>query len=64
MKVILSFISLPINPFTIKWLHLANDGSCKHCTSDCLFILCGSGFTCSKQYLKSCSKMLILKFSL
>ena len=49
---------------TINWLQLANDSSCKHCTSDCLLILSGSCFTCSKQYCKSCSKILILKFSL
>ena len=64
MKVIISCISSLINPFTINLLHLTNDSSCKHCTSDCPLILSGSGFKCSKQYFKSCSKILILKFSL
>ena len=45
MKVIISPISSPIKPFTINCLHLANDSSCKHCTSDCFFVLSG---TCAK----------------
>ena len=63
MKLIISSNSLLMNPFTINYLHLANDSSCKHLLSGCLLILSSSGFTCSKQYFKSCSKMLILKFS-
>ena len=61
MKLIISSNSSLKNPFTFN---LANDSSCKHVISDCLSILSGSSFTGSKQYFKSCSKMLILKFSL
>ena len=49
-----------LNPFTINYLHLANDSSCRHVISDCVSILSASGFTCSKQYFKSCSKMQII----
>ena len=64
MKLIISSNSSVIIPFTINCLHLANEISCKQLISDCLSILSGSGFTCSKQYFKSCSKMPILKLSL
>ena len=63
-KLIISSKSPLLNPFTINCLHLANDSSCRHVINDCLSILSASGFTCSKQYFKSCSKMLMLKFSL
>ena len=63
-KLIISSNSSLMNPFTINCLHLVNGSSCKHLISDCLSILSASGFTCSKQYFKSCSKMSILKFSL
>ena len=52
MILIISCISSLMNLFTINCLYLANDSSCKHLISDCLSILSGSGFTCSKQYFK------------
>ena len=58
MKVIISSISSLIDSFTINFLlHLANDSSYKHCTSDCLLILSGSGFTCAKHDFKSCTNI-------
>ena len=57
MKI--SSISSLFNIFIINCQHLANDSSCRHCTSDCLSVISCSGFTCSKQYFKSCSKILI-----
>ena len=64
MKLIISY-SLLMNLVTItNCLDLVNDSCCKHLISDCLSIVSGSGFTCSEQYLKSCSKILMLKFSL
>ena len=45
-----------MNSFTINCLRLANDSSCNHLLSDCVPILSGSNFTCSKQYFKPCSK--------
>ena len=64
MKLIISSNSSQMNLFTINCLRLANDSSCIHLISDCFSIFSDSGFTCSKQYFKSCFKMLILKFSL
>ena len=51
IKLIMSSNSSLMNPFTINCLHLAYGSSCKHLIRDCLSILSGSGFTCSKQYL-------------
>ena len=55
-----------MNPFIINCLHLANDSYCKHLISDIFqySVAQVSHVTCSKEFFKSCSKMLILKFSL
>ena len=64
MNLIISSNSSQMNLFTINCLRLANDSSCIHLISNSFSIFSDSGSTCSKQYLKSCSKILILKFSL